>query len=117
MNPNVELSVFYERILADARIGTTHICLFMAFYQLWNLNGWRNPVLIKRHEVMELAKIGSTATYHKCLRQLIECGFVFYRNHVQLNSCFALRADYRTKEKWLLYSFDLPFSLYSTVNQ
>lgn len=78
MNSNSELSAFYEKILADARIGTTHISLFMAFYQLWNLGGRRSPVLIKRRQVMELAKISSSATYHKCLKHLVQYGYVHY---------------------------------------
>jgi hypothetical protein len=43
-----ELTNFYEAIQDDPRIGTTHISLYMAFFQLYNLNGFKNPVSICR---------------------------------------------------------------------
>lgn len=72
------LSLFYRAIISDARIGITHISLYVALYQLWEWNGFQKSLLIKRSEVMELAKISSSATYHKHLRQLIEYGFIIY---------------------------------------
>lgn len=72
------LSFFYQSIRSDARIGTTHISLYVALYQMWNWGRGEIPVLIKRKDVMELAKISSSATYHKCLRQLVEYGFIRY---------------------------------------
>jgi hypothetical protein len=78
MEPAAVLSHFYAFVVQEATIGSSHISLYMAFYQLWCHNKWITPVLIKRKEVMKLAKIGSSATYHKCLRQLIEIGCVKY---------------------------------------
>ena len=72
------LSSFFQMIQSDSRIGTTHISLYVALYQIWTKGSGKMPVLIKRREVMELAKISSSATYHKCLRQLIEYGFIRY---------------------------------------
>jgi len=72
------LSGFYRAILLDARIGTTHISLYVALFQLWQWSGFQMPLLIKRRDVMGLAKISSSATYHKHLRQLIEYGFLTY---------------------------------------
>lgn len=73
-----QLSLFYKAILSDARISTTHISLYAALYQLWNWNRCKMPIRFKRKEIMELAKISSSATYHKCLQQLIEYGFIVY---------------------------------------
>jgi hypothetical protein len=78
MNPTVILSGFYATVVPDATIGISHISLYMALYQLWRLNNWATPILIKRQEVMRLAKIGSCATYHRCLKQLIEIGCINY---------------------------------------
>ena len=72
------LSGFYQAILQDSRIGITHISLYVALYQLWECSGFQKALMIKRSEVMELAKISSSATYHKHLRQLIEYGFIIY---------------------------------------
>ena len=51
-----ELTSFYEAIRDDPRIGPTHISLYMALFQLYNLNGLRNPVNICRKRVMESSK-------------------------------------------------------------
>ncbi|MBB1287036.1 hypothetical protein HRH25_21820 [Flavisolibacter sp. BT320] len=50
----------------------------MALYQLWSQSNWASPIMVKRKEVMRLAKIGSSATYHKCIKQLIEIGCIQY---------------------------------------
>lgn len=94
MDPAAVLSNFYAFVVEDATIGSSHISLYMALYQLWNQNDWATPVLIKRNEVMRLAKIGSSATYHKCLKYLIEIGCIFYEpssNPAQKSSVYLIR--------------------------
>jgi len=78
MDPTTVLSAFYSSVVQEATIGSSHISLYMALYRLWCCNNWVSPVLIKRKEVMKLAKIGSSATYHKCLKQLIAVGSIVY---------------------------------------
>ncbi|MDB5198721.1 MAG: Uncharacterized protein JWO92_684 [Chitinophagaceae bacterium] len=73
-----ELTSFYSAIKNDNRIGTTHISLYMALFQFYNLNNFCNPVYITRSLVMELAKISGLATYHKCIRDLNEFGYITY---------------------------------------
>jgi hypothetical protein len=73
-----ELVRFYEAIRLDARIGTSHISLYMALFLLYNQNGFRNPVNICRKEVMEIAKIKGVATFHKCIRDLSQSGYIQY---------------------------------------
>jgi hypothetical protein len=78
MSPSAVLYHFYSHVVQEATIGSSHISLYMALYQLWSQNHWASPILIKRKEVMQLAKIGSSATYHKCIKQLIEIGCIAY---------------------------------------
>jgi hypothetical protein len=73
-----ELTSFYEAIWDDIRIGPTHISLYMALFQLYNLNQFRNPVSICRKRVMQAAKINGLATYHKCIKDLHEFGYILY---------------------------------------
>jgi hypothetical protein len=73
-----ELTRFYQAILEDSRIGPSHISLYMALFQLYNLNGFRNPVMISRNEVMAIAKFKGLATFHKCIRDLNEFGYIQY---------------------------------------
>ena len=73
-----ELTNFYSAVKNDNRIGTTHISLYMALFQFYNLNRLENPIQITRTAVMEVAKISGLATYHKCMRDLVEFGYIKY---------------------------------------
>jgi replication initiation and membrane attachment protein DnaB len=73
-----ELTNFYSAIRDDPRIGATHISLYMALFQFYNLNQFRNPVEITRGSVMAVAKINGLATYHKCIKDLNDFGYVKY---------------------------------------
>ena len=74
-----ELSLFYQRIRNDHRIGPTHISLYMAVFQLYNQNGFSNPIPINRALLMELSKISGLATYHKCIKELMEFRYIDYQ--------------------------------------
>ena len=74
-----ELTSFYSAIKSDPRIGTTHISLYMALFQFYNLNRLSNPIQITRTAVMEVAKISGLATYHKCIKDLHEFGYIQYQ--------------------------------------
>ncbi len=72
------LTGFYEAIADDARIGVTHISLYMALLQQWNINGGINPVTIVRSSIMKAAKINARYTYNKCMNNLQEFGYITY---------------------------------------
>jgi hypothetical protein len=74
-----ELTSFFSAIREDSRIGTSHISLYMALFQFYNLNEFRNPVGITRTAVMEAAKISGLATYHKCIKDLVDFGYIQYQ--------------------------------------
>ena len=73
-----ELSRFYEAIKEDSRISPSHIALYMALFEYWNQNGFRNPVFISRREIMAAAKINGLATYHRCIKELHSYGYIVY---------------------------------------
>ena len=73
-----QLTEFYAKAVNDERIGYSHVCLYMALFQLWNLNGFENPVVFKRSQLMKTAKINGRATYHKCMKDLQEYGYIQY---------------------------------------
>ena len=72
------LTGFYEAIEDDVRISTTHISLYMALLQQWNINGGTNPVTIVRTSIMKAAKINALYTYNKCMNNLQEFGYITY---------------------------------------
>ena len=72
------MTEFYQAIEEDARIGRTHISLYMALLQQWNLNGGINPIAIARTTIMKAAKIDARYTYNKCMNNLQEFGYIIY---------------------------------------
>jgi hypothetical protein len=72
------LSAFFEKISGDTRLNPSHVSLYMALFQFWNLNRFENPVSVSRNQVMKLSKIGSNHTYHKCLNDLHAFGYIQY---------------------------------------
>jgi hypothetical protein len=73
------LTGFYEAIEDDVRISTTHISLYMALLQQWNLAGGKNPLVIERSLIMKAAKINARYTYNKCINNLQEFGYITYQ--------------------------------------
>jgi hypothetical protein len=73
-----ELTRFYNAIRNDPRISIGHISLYMALFQLYNLNGFRNPINVNRKKLMEIAKISSFATFHKVIYDLNELRYIEY---------------------------------------
>ena len=78
MNYIKHLTGFFERIIPDRSLNPTHISLYVALFQSWNINRFQNPISITRDEVMRISKISSKATYHKCMRDLNDKGYVKY---------------------------------------
>jgi hypothetical protein len=72
------LTGFFERAAKDHRLNPTHISLYMSIFQLWNVNRFKNPISLSRSELMELSKVSSKTTYHKCMKELQQLGYLRY---------------------------------------
>ena len=62
----------------DKRLNPTHICLYMGLFQLWNNYHFPINFYINRDEVMQLSKIGSKTTYHRCIKELHQWNYLLY---------------------------------------
>jgi len=62
----------------DSRLNPTHISLYGALFQLWNNNRFPDEFFINRDEVMQLSKIGSKSTYHRCIKELNHWKYIVY---------------------------------------
>ncbi|MBK0368222.1 hypothetical protein [Flavobacterium agrisoli] len=85
------LSDFFKAIEKDYRISITHIGIYAALLQYRSDNGFINPIKVYRSEIMQIAKISGPATYHKCIRQLNEYGYISYmpkRNRNQKSTIY-----------------------------
>ncbi|WP_412476167.1 transcriptional regulator [Flavobacterium sp. TBRC 19031] len=78
MNYIKHLTGFFERVTQDKTLNPTHVSLYIALFQFWNCNRFKNPISISRDEVMRISKISSKATYHKCLKHLHALGYIKY---------------------------------------
>lgn len=79
MNHIKHLSGFFNKSILDDSITTAHISLYFTLFQRWNLNRFRNPIIISRAEIMVASKIKSKATYHKCIKDLHQMGYIIYK--------------------------------------
>ncbi len=50
----------------------------MALFQLWNANHFPEIFHINRGEVMQLSKVGSKSTYHRCIKELNHWSYIVY---------------------------------------
>jgi hypothetical protein len=78
MNYIKHLTGFFEKVAVDKTLNPTHVSLYIALFQFWNCNRFKNPISISRDEVMRISKISSKATYHKCLKNLHSLGYINY---------------------------------------
>jgi len=73
------LDLFLARAGNDDRLLPTHMSLFMAI--LYHSDGGfsSKPFRITRRKLMLYSRIRSKATYHRCLRELVDYGYVTYQ--------------------------------------
>lgn len=67
-----------DKVASDERLTPHHVSLYITLFQFWNLNHFRNPLSISRHEVMSISKIGSVNTYLRCLKELHAWDYIRY---------------------------------------
>ena len=87
MNYIKHLTGFFYKISNENAINPTHISLYLALFQCWNVNRFKNPTGISREEIMKASKINSKATYHKCMKELEALGFMEYMPTFNPHSC------------------------------
>jgi hypothetical protein len=72
------LSDFFTAISKDYRISITHIGIYAALLKYWDEHDCESPIQVFSYDIMKLAKISGSATYHKCIKELNEYGYIKY---------------------------------------
>src|SRR6186713_2017002 len=92
---NAHLTRFYVSAMKDGRLTIEHIAIYMALFQLWNLNKFINPISVTRKEVMELVKITQVNVYNRCMKDLAAFGYIEYVQsfHPVLGSLVHLKGE------------------------
>ncbi|UNY98338.1 hypothetical protein MQE36_14780 [Zhouia spongiae] len=78
MNYITHLNGVFHRFEKDERLKPVHISLYMALFQLWNQQHFSCEFYIRREALMQISKIGSRTTFHKCIKQLSCWGYLKY---------------------------------------
>lgn len=79
------LSDFFIAIEKDPRISITHIGIYAALLQYWKEQDFTNPVQVFSYQIMRIAKISASATYHKSIRDLSDYGYIKYEPSFKRN--------------------------------
>lgn len=70
------LSRFLLSVAGNPKISASHISLFSAI--LCCRKSEEKTVNVSRRRLMGYSKLRSTATYHKCISDLVDAGFILY---------------------------------------
>lgn len=71
-------SFFFSAVDKDYRISSTHLGIFSALLRYSILQGFANPIRAFSYQIMPLAKISASRTYHKHIRELSQYGYIKY---------------------------------------
>jgi hypothetical protein len=80
------IAALYSKITEDARITVWHISLYMSMLSLWQQGGFETQVKISRDRLMKMARFKSITTYHKCISNLRDFGYIKYK---PTDDCYA----------------------------
>ncbi|MFC4723633.1 hypothetical protein ACFO5O_15005 [Geojedonia litorea] len=78
VNYILHLNAVFDQFSKDSRLNPSHISLYVALFQLWNSNHFPEEFFVNREEVMQLAKVGSKSTYHRCIKELSHWKYIVY---------------------------------------
>ena len=78
VNYILHLNSVFAKFSKDSRLNPSHISLYVALFQLWNSNHFPEEFFVNRDEVMQLAKVGSKSTYHRCIKELDYWKYIVY---------------------------------------
>jgi len=104
INYIAHLNGVFGQFAKDGRLNPTHISLYMALFQLWNYKLFRESFHVDREEAMDMAKIGSKSTYHRCIRDLSHWGYIVYSpSHNPFKGSRIKMFDFGTSTRQVLY--------------
>jgi len=78
MDFNTALYGFMNMIREDPRLGPSHISLYLAILYYYKQQNYHSPISIYSRELKKQARIAAAGTYHKCMQDLEESGYIQY---------------------------------------
>jgi hypothetical protein len=95
MDIGKQLTTFLQLASKNKRFHQSHFSLYSAILMCYTKGLCQNPFRISRRELMKHSAIHSFATYHKCMKDLVIYGYVYYQPsyHPHLASQITLLND------------------------
>lgn len=75
---NCYIEHFFAKVRQDKNLHSSHISLYMAIIRVWMEQRSGDQIVVSRQQLMELSKIGSRATYHRCITYLCKIDVIKY---------------------------------------
>lgn len=72
------ITAFYTLVHEHEYLRANDISLYLALFQLWNMQRFPVSLTVDKTHAMKLCKIGSKTTYVLCLKRLHKFGFLTY---------------------------------------
>lgn len=66
-------------LVADKRVGPVHVCMWLAIWQCGERQAQGGWMVIRREELMRLAKMEGKTTYYRVMGDLARWGYIGYR--------------------------------------
>lgn len=70
------IEAFYKKAAIDPRIGTSHISLYLIILTRWYRTAKPDPLLAFNWQIMHAAKIQSTSTYTRLIKDLLDSKYI-----------------------------------------
>lgn len=74
----IKLNPVLLKISADQKLHPSHCFLIIVLFRVYEKQNYIMPFQISRKKIMDLGKINSIATYHKCIKELVNLGYILY---------------------------------------
>lgn len=78
MNKCEQFFYFMKKAGGDPRLTPVHVSLYLSMLFLHDGGDGKEPLMVTKETIMQLAKISARSTYQKSLQELHEYGYIRY---------------------------------------
>lgn len=78
MNYIKHMNWVFDQFSHDHRLNPNHITLYISLFHQWNVARFSRRIYIFKERLMNSAKIRSRTTYHRCIHDLQQWGYIKY---------------------------------------
>lgn len=73
------LTTFLKLASLNSNMQQSHLSLYSAILLSYIKSNYNNPFPVSRRELMKYSAIHSIATYHRCIKEMVEYKFIVYQ--------------------------------------